>query len=348
MPKPTLEQVQELARQLTPDERKAVINLLFSLPDSDIATATIDPPSPLLSEAHKKIVEESANSDQPLVISTDTFTAIFVRGRPMFQAYFYADNFKQSRMEIRSWKDSLPSEKVITEVREVLRLHNPDREITDEEIIEACRRPHIELFEAETFRLANEFSARLPHIVWLLYEAGMEIVNLGFHNDFARRTGQRTKTLDEMISILEPFWKRIKEHLSITPGGRRNVKHEWSVRDYACLDVYYERLKPIWQEAKKTARAALKSKEGTRRKRWKEEVAAIYQEEALPDDLVALLAPSEETPPADLALTHAGRLCVPDVTYSLKVLKEKLRYLKRGARTSSASTENEGSSSTPE
>lgn len=344
MPKPTLEQVQELARQLTPDERKAVINLLFSLPDSEIATATIDPPSPLLSEAHKKIVEESANSDQPLVISTDTFTAIFVRGRPMFQVYFYADNFKQSRMEIRSWKNSLPSEKVITEVREVLRLHNPDREITDEEIIEACRRPHIELFEAETFRLANEFSARLPHIVWLLYEAGMEIVNLGFQNDFARRTGQRTKTLDEMTTFLEPFWRQIKEHLSVVPGGRRNVKHDWSARDYACLEVHYERLKPIWREAKRAAKEAQLSREPSRRRRWKEAVEAVYKDENLPSDLIDQLELPQAAPPSELALTHAARICIPDVTYSTKVLKEKLLHFKRPARTSPENPQNEGSS----
>jgi hypothetical protein len=340
----TLEQVQELAQQLSPEDRKSLVNFLFSLPDGDFATATIDPPSPLLSETDRKIVEESAKSDQPIIISTDTYTAIFIKGRPIFQVYFYGDNFQKSRMEIRSWKDSMPSEKVINEVREVFKLHT-GKELTDEQIIEACKQPHVEIFEAETFRLAKEFSARLPHIVWLLYEAGMEIVNLGFRNDFARRTGQRTKTLDEMIVILEPFWKRIKEHLSVTPGGRRNVKHEWSMRDYACLEVHYERLKPIWREAKKTARESLKAKEPIRQKRWKEQVAAIYKDENLPDDLVEHLAPPEDWPPADLALIHAARLCVPDVTYSLKVLKGKLHYLRDAGSLGNA--QKKGSSSTP-
>lgn len=343
MPEPTLEQVQELARQLSPEDRKSVINLLFSLPDSGIATATVDPPSPLLSDEDRKTVEESAKSDLPIIISTDTYTAIFIKGRPIFQVYFYSENFQKSRMEIRSWKDSLPSEKVKNEIREVMKLHT-GRDVTDDEIIEACKRPHVELFEAETFRLAKEFSARLPHIVWLLYEAGMEIVNLGFHNDFARRTGQRTKTLEEMTTILEPFWKRIKEHLSITPGGRRNVKHEWSMRDYACLDVHYERLKPIWREAKRVAKEAQSSREPSRRRRWKEAVEAIYKDENLPDDLIAQLEIPQATPPSELALTHAGRICIPDVTYSTKVLKEKLLYLKRPARSSPDNNENTGSS----
>ena len=172
---------------------------------------------------------------------------------------------------------------------------------------------------------------------------------MGHYNTFSDQTGQRKKTLEEMTKELEPFWRAIKEILNVTPGGRQNIRHKWSPTDFVCLDVHYERLKPIWQEAKKTARAALKSREATRRKRWKEEVSAIYADEALPNDLIERLAPSEETAPADLALEHAGRLCLPDVNppYSLKVLKEKLRELKRPARTSPDSTQNEGSSSTP-
>ncbi|HKO61471.1 MAG TPA: hypothetical protein VJV03_09955 [Pyrinomonadaceae bacterium] len=332
MSAPTLEQVEDLARQLSPAERKSLINLLFSLPDSDIATATIDPPSPLLSPSDENKVKEFANTDALVILSSDTYAAVFLRGRAMFQVYFFKENFKQSRMEIQSWKDAEPSEKIKNELREILKLYGRT-EIGDEELIQLCRRPHLELFEAETIRISNEFSARLPHMVKLLYQAGMEIVYLGFHNDFAERTGQRKRTLEEMVKALEPFWREIKTHLSLTPGGRRNVKHDWSMRDYICLDVHYNRLKPIWREAKRTAKEAQSAREPGRRRRWKEEVEAIYKEENLPDDLLNQLELPQSVPPSELALTHAGRICIPDAAYSTRVLKEKLLHLKRPTRT---------------
>ncbi len=99
-------------------------------------------------------------------------------------------------------------------------------------------------------------------MVSLLYDGGMKVVELGWRNDFARQTGQRTKTLDEMVKILEPHWKQIKSHLSLAPGGRQNVKHQWSPVDHTCLAVNYDRLKPIWRGAKKAAKQALESKLG--------------------------------------------------------------------------------------
>jgi len=349
MPKPTLEQVQELAQQLSPEERKAVINLLFSLPDSGIASATIDPPAPLLSAEDKKTVEEFAAQNLPIVVYTEFYASIFLKGRPIFTIYFYPEGFRQSRLEIPSWKDAAPTDKIKEEVRRAMSLVSKGKSTpTDEEIIAACKRSALEVFEAQTIGISVGISQLLPKMISILFEGGIKVIDLGHQNTFADRTGQSKKTLEEMTKELQPFWKAIKEILNVTPGGRQNVRHKWGLTDFICLDVQYQRLKPIWQEAKKAARGALKSKEATRRKRWKEEVSAIYAEEALPGDLIERLAPSKDTAPGDLALEHAGRLCLPNVDppYSLKVLKQKLRELKRRARTSSDSTKTEGSSPT--
>lgn len=346
-----LERVKELAQKLSPEDRKQLFNFIVALPDSGIATGTVDPPSPLLSPEDRKTVEESAVKDTPIIVFTETYASIFLKGRPIFTLYFYPMNFRQSRLEVPSWKDALPSDKVKEEIRRAVTLvSGGKRTVTDDEIIESTKRRSLEMFEAVTFGISTGISHLLPNLVLILFEGGNKVIELGHQNRFADRTGQRKKTLEEMVKELEPFWKLIKEMLNVTPGGRQNVRHVWSPTDLICLDVHYERLKPIWREAKKAVRAALKSNETTRRKRWKEEVRAIYAEESLPDDLIEHLAPSQETPPADLALEHAGRLCLPDVIppYSLKVLKEKLRELKRPARTSLDSSENEGSSITPE
>src|SRR5262249_53172947 len=164
------------------------------------------------------------------------------RSREIFQLTFRPENFQRSRMEIKSWRDAPPTEEQKAELRRALELVGR-KDITDDAITEAWKHPTQLMFEAETERLAIEFSARLRHMVWLLYEAGMKIVELGFLNDFRRRTGQRARPLDEMIEMLEPYWKVIKEHLNVAPGGRQNVRHKWSPADYICLDVQYERLK---------------------------------------------------------------------------------------------------------
>ena len=260
----------------------------------------------------------------------------------MFQVFFYAENFRQSQLEIRSRQDSLPSQKLKEQIAEIFRLHGtPEPE--EANLTAAITESHQRFLEAANTRVAKEISARLGHMVWLLYFGGMKIIDLSWRNDFARQTGQRVKTLDEIVKELEPYWKHIKSHLNLSPGGRQNVKHEWTLKDHTCLAVHYDRLKPIWREAKKTARDALKSKDSTRRKNWKEQVIAAYKDEELPVDLVEQLAPSVNSQPADLALIHAARLCIP-VALSLKTLKEKLRQFNPVPRTSRKKGKNEESS----
>jgi hypothetical protein len=344
MSEPTLEQVKKLAAQLLPEDRLQLFHFISDLPDSGIASGQIDPPSPLLSPEDKKTVEESATLNDPIIVYTETYASIFLKGRPIFTLYFYPENYRQSRMEIPSWKDAEPTDRVKAELRRALELGG-QKDTTEEEITEAVKRSLLDVFEAQTTGLSRAISALLPKLIELLFFGGLTVVELRHTNAFADQSGQRKKTLDEMVKALEPFWRQIKGLLYLSPGGRQNLKHKWSPTDYVCLEVHYERLKPIWREAKKAARVARNSKEPTRQKRWKEAVAAIYQEENLPSDLIERLIPPEDMPPADLALIHAGRLCVPGVSYSLKVLKEKLSYLKKGVRAATKTNENEGSSS---
>jgi hypothetical protein len=343
MSEPNLEQVKRVAEQLSPEDRIQLFHHIADLPDSGIQSGSIDPPSPLISPEDKKKVEEMAGTDQPVVLSTDTHASIFVRGRAILQVFFFPNNFQQSRVEIRSWKDAPPTDKTKEQIRGIFSLHGAP-EPTEEQIIAALTKAQRGVFEAETFRLSREFSARLGHMIWLLYEAGMKVVELAYRNDYALKSGRRTQTLEEMVTILEPYWEHIKAQLNPSPGGRRNVKHEWTVKDHTCLAVHYDRLKPIWREAKKTAKAALKSPEPTRRNNWKEQVTAAYKDDELPVDLVEQLAPSVNSKPADLALIHAARICLPGVSYSTKVLKQKLRHLNPVSRPSPRKTKNGGSS----
>lgn len=331
----TLEQVKKLAEQLTPEERQELWKYIADLPNSGINT--FDPPTLIIDN---KKLEES--DDRAVIVSAEAFAAILLKRRIMFQLFFYPEAYQLSRLEIRSWANSLPTEKVKEHIRELLMLHG-SQEMTEEELIAICQQSTSQAFEVETYRFAREMSARVGHMAWLLFEGGMKMVELSVHNDISRQFGRRTKPLNEIIKILEPYWKHIKEHLNLSPGGRQNVKHEWTFKDHACLAVHYDRLKPIWREAKKTARAALKSTEPTRRRNWREQVIAAYKDEELPTDLVEQLAPSANSQPADLALLHASRICLP-VSYSTKVLKEKLKKFNPVPRPSSKSSKNRGSS----
>ncbi len=336
-----LERVKKLASKLSSEDRVLLWAYLADLPDSGIQSGDLGAAETNLDGTRV----ENVDPDTPIIVSTPTSATIFLKSREIFQVVFRPENFRKSQTEVHSWRDAPPPENVKEQIREIFRLHGAP-EPKDKDIIAAAKKSAQEVFDAATFRTSNEFSARLKHMVWLLYDGGMKVAELGWRNEFARQTGQKTKSLKEMIEVLEPYWFQIKRHLNLKPGGRQHVKHQWSPRDHTCLAVHYDRLKPIWSEAKKAAKQALRARELSRRKNWKEQVAAAYKDENLPDDLIAQLAPSVDSSPADLALIHAARLCIP-VTLSLKTLKRKLRQFNPVSRSSPKNDKNEGSSPSP-
>src|SRR5437867_928127 len=104
--------------------------------------------------------EESANSDEAMILSTETYATIFMKGRAMFHLFFYPENYRQSRMEMPSWKDAPASEKVREQVKAIYRLHGKP-EPSEEDFIAATKQTHLELYKARTERIAKELSARL-------------------------------------------------------------------------------------------------------------------------------------------------------------------------------------------
>jgi DNA-binding transcriptional MerR regulator len=328
MKKPTLEQVNKLASQLSPEERQELFLFLAQLPDSAIKTS-VEVSLPLAPNEKKKFAE-AAKTDQMYVLASDRVAAVFQRGRLIFQVGFYPENFLRSRMEIHSWKDSQDTGWVHSEVQRALELLERT-DVTQDELEDKTREEMHKAFEKQAIELASDISRLLPTFARILSEAGIIIADVGNRNKTFAQSGFPKYTLEYVAKLLGPEWKQIKDMLNLKPGGRINVRHHWTKTDYLCLHKHHERLKPIWGEAKRIARQAQKSKEPKRRARWKEEVAETYRAEALPADLIEHTSLPDEWPPSDLALVHAGRLCVPDVSppYSLKVLKEKLKLSKR-------------------
>jgi hypothetical protein len=108
-------------------------------------------------------------------------------------------------------------------------------------------------------------------------------------------------------------------------GGAHNVKHVWNDNDRECLASKYAELQPIWIEAKKIARIAQNSTETTRKREWRKEVLAVYTN--LPPDLLERFTTlrADDAKPSDIAVLHAGRLCLPrNVELSIVRLRKEL------------------------
>lgn len=340
MKKSDLAQVQKLAAALSPEDRLLLWNYLSDLPDSGINNLDISKPTQTLDGSEPEV--ETETGERYVLVTIDNYAMVWQKKRLVFQVTFHPQNYYTSQLEIHSWNDAALTEEAKNQIREIFRLYGKP-EPDEAAILAACKESSTQVCEARTKRMTNEILARLPHMAAMLFDGGTRVVELAVDNDIAEKLGGRKKTLDEIGTQLEPLWNRIKAHFNLTPGGRQNVKHQWSLVDHTCLALNYDRLKPIWREAKKTAKDALNSNEATRRKNWKAQVTAAYSDEDLPIDLVEQLAPMINAQPANLALLHASRLCIP-VSLSIKTLKEKLRQFNPTPRASKKNTKNEGSS----
>jgi hypothetical protein len=330
MKKPTLEQVIKLAAKLSPEDRQQLFVFIAQRPDSAIKTSVqaLQPLSP----AEKKKFSEAAKTDRLYLLASNDgrVVKVFQRGRLIFQVSFDPENFVRSRMEIHSWKDRLDTAEVNAQVRRALDFMDRT-DVTKTELEDQNTKITREVFEKHAIGLASDILKMLPTFALLLSDTGVFIAEVGYGNRLVAQIGFHKLTLEGAIKALQPEWKQIKEFMNLQTGGRLNVRHIWTAADRLCLPKHHERLKPISTEAKKIAREARKSKELTRRQKWKGEVAKVYEDENLPDDLMDHLIFPDEWKPSDIALVHAGRICLPQVSppYSLKTLRETLRLSKR-------------------
>ena len=162
-----------------------------------------------------------------MIVSTDRAARLLLKGRIIFDVFYYPENFRQSRMEIRSWKDSPPPEAAKVEIRSVLKLFDNQRELTDEEITSLLKESQVRVSEAENYRISQEISARLPNMTALLFDAGITIIELSLRSALAEQTGRPKKTLDQMVEILEPYWTQIKAQLGNPLAWGEVSEEEW-------------------------------------------------------------------------------------------------------------------------
>lgn len=166
-------------------------------------------------------------------------------------------------------------------------------------------------------QVKTKLSEALRELVWEITAQTIRDLN-GKEFDYpgAERTYKFAFELSEKLK---------KERMGITSrGGARNVKHKWSDEDHNTLAFQYERLKPIWKDAKTIFL------QNRKREEWAKMVSIAHDD--LPDELISKLA--DEDPyaasPSSIALEHAAVLCGFNVgTYSVRQLKRKLLQAKR-------------------
>jgi hypothetical protein len=95
MPKPTLEQVEELARQLNPQERKLLAISLAGLKGSGFIVHEVLH-FPISPEGQKLRADTLAN-DNYYIASTPFGAVVMLRNLPLLEINFHPENYRQTR-----------------------------------------------------------------------------------------------------------------------------------------------------------------------------------------------------------------------------------------------------------
>lgn len=266
---------------------------------------------------------------------------VLLEGVEVMQVYFNAENLalalfaKITATEPEPFlrmADNEQRARIYDQLKE--RFAQKGLEMADEEIYqhepEALRAMERHAIKDSIEAATKRVDEHLEKIVEMINDKILHAAFYGGANelrDILKAPEQKYSAREMRDAIFESDWQLLKPLLGISSGGPRNVKHVWTDEDRQCLAEQYERLKPIWLEAKRIAKAAQNATEHSRRKRWAEAVAATYPE--LKSDLIERLAPdSSDARPADIALIHAARICIPAVRLTVRKLREEIRKWK--------------------
>lgn len=328
--------VEKLAKGLPQQERLKLFTVLANLPDSGIKYM---PPM----ESAPPPTEEERNALQQITYQysvkiEEGYLIYLIEGREVFRAKFNPENYADV------FYDKLKTDQVFLRLSDEQRekVKAALRQVVGEEKMEMSERKWKSLetrclkemgqriLKDSMVHSAEQVASQLPQAVALVFERinhASFFVGANQLRDVLNLPQQKLSAEKIREALYGREWGHLKQMFGITQGGARNIKHRWTDKQRQCLAQNYERLKPIWLEAKRIARDAQGAKESNRRLRWAEAASATYPE--LDADLIARLAPdSSDARPADIALTHATRICIPGKTFSTRKLREEIRKVK--------------------
>jgi hypothetical protein len=335
-----LEQVIELAEQLSQKERLQLFAHLASLPDSQIRYL---PPAeelvhPRVKEDPNRYEEISFNWHFEIQEETVNYE---LDGLRVLSTVFESNNFASALFE------KIKNDKVYIKLPENRKTQMYDRwrellakegiEVTNEQIEELVPLAMVQLQQKllleGLINTTKQIRARLPQVLLSILSDLTQASLYAGVNQVRDVLNVKEKYSEKEMrdALYGEHWDRIKTLLDLAPrGGARNIKHRWTDNERQCLRARYDELRPIWNEAKRIALQAQRSREKTRKANWRKEVLNAYPD--LPADLLERFAKpfkgDDSSRPATMAMLQAKRECGISEEYSFRQLTEIIKARK--------------------
>jgi hypothetical protein len=351
MSKPSAKQVTQLAKQLSPQDRADLFEQLAELPDSPVKLLPRREQLPQPTVDQTKALQdiqlhyEVRNEQGKIIYSFE--------GREVFRLEFNAENYADVFFEKFKTKEAFlklsdeQRKRVYQAVRDVLKEEGmtvTDRRLRSIES-QALHELGLKILKDNLLATAKRMGENLPQVAAMIFPKVTQASLFAGANqlrDTLQVPEQKLSETEIRNALQGPEWQYLKRIIGITPpvrGGARNIKHAWSDAELDCLARTYQELAPMWLEAKQIARAAQKSRVGSRSKSWRDEVLRAFPD--LPADLLDRFEHlrADDAKPSDIAIVHAKIKCGVTEAYSARELRDKIksRNLKPKSRTSTKS-----------
>jgi hypothetical protein len=284
LPKITLDDVVALVMQLSVEERLQLFDRMVKLTESDeqsrLSHPYDEPTATVNAQPGISNYEVARNEGTFLVSYSSNAVSVLLDNRYIFQVFFYPENLRESRLQIRRRLLPEPSEEMKTETRKELLRYGI--EVSDEESLirhYQLNEPGLDGYsigevDVEAYRVSREISALLPDMTWILCSATIDVATFAIRDLFGEimsgcpdlgveemeKYAIRTKAGD-VEKLFQPFLKRMKAHVGVTQGGARQRKARF-VWDVEKAWEFYTAMQfmpliggqPLWEYARERLR----------------------------------------------------------------------------------------------
>ncbi len=277
MSKTTLGEVVQRVNQLSVEDRLRLFDQVVRADGIDESSRLSHPYSEGRPADSLKVgkFEVARNEGTFSVSYSENAVAILLDSRYIFQVFFYPENLRESRLQLRRKALPPPSDQAKNEIRtaSIARGYHP----SDQSIIEQyyLNEPGsdgdtIGLVDAEAFVVSEEIIRLLPKLSWMLCNAALELGAMAFRDLHGTTRDEcpefspeeiynfrvRTKAKD-IEEVVDHFVGEMKAYFGITQGGARERKRDFGWDPEKALAFYHAvesmpRIgdKPIWEYAR--------------------------------------------------------------------------------------------------
>ncbi len=257
MSEPTLEQVKQMIRGLSVEDRQHLIPFIVELPDSGIEPYDLDAELKILDEAWEKYKVKSEYDPEKYLfdmVFPKNFVSLRILGAEVLRVVFLQDAFAKNFYKTKTLAspgvaEALKEYLLIEEnkaqllaARKASAAHMSEAEI-ESEIAELSNAMAQIIEEERVRRVAEGISKHLPRMVGDMFSAAIKGQTIADYNLLA----EHLKSPEKMLStpeikkmVTDSFWKEVKSHLGVTKGGNTRTNPAW--RDESTLRQYAQKV----------------------------------------------------------------------------------------------------------